>query len=75
MSGDKMINVKYYKRGAYHDEGVPMMCITCRIEKKLEEHTRKRANQAVVSLVRVRESGSRLSVGYCEEHIPEELEV
>lgn len=68
----KVVHVKHYKRGATNDDGSSMICITCRIEKKLAG--RGRANQAVVTLVRVSRTGSRLPVGYCEAHVPADLE-
>ncbi len=69
---DRIVQLKRYKRGAYHDDGSTMTCITCRIEKKLSD--RGRANQAVVTMIKISPSGSRLFVGYCEEHTPEEIE-
>lgn len=74
----KVINVQQYKRGAFHADGSPVMCITCRIEKKLAYVTengtgRKRVRQAVVTMTRVSKTGSRLPIGYCENHLPEDV--
>ena len=78
MTKAKVVNVQQYKRGAFHIDGSPLMCITCRIEKKLADIKdngggRKRARQAVVTMTKINSSGSRLPVGYCENHIPEEI--
>lgn len=74
----KVVNVQQFKRGAVHNDGTPVMCITCRIEKKLADIKdngggRKRARQAVVTMTRINTSGSRLWIGYCGNHIPEEV--
>lgn len=67
----KYIYIKRFKRGATHDDGSTYTCITCRIEKKLAG--RGRANQATVTAIRVSDTGSRLPVGYCDPHVPDEL--
>lgn len=74
----KLRRVKWYKRGAYWSDGSPRMCVQCAIETKLAD--RKRRNQAVVVAVKTvsysyKPGGNarRLPVGYCFQHIPEEL--
>jgi len=66
-------NVKHFKRGAKWGDGETRTCTVCRINIKKSEK-RGRAKAAVVT-AEIRKLGSRFKtpVGYCEQHIPEEI--
>lgn len=75
------VRVKWRKRGCYWSDGAPVMCTRCGVERKLSD--RGRRNQAIVMADRKHryayegsEGGGHhvLPVGFCAEHIPEELE-
>jgi hypothetical protein len=63
--------VRRYKRGAYWDDGKTRTCTRCRIEKRHDD--RGRANQATVVAV-LHDGGYKVPVGYCDHHLPDELE-
>ncbi len=61
-------HIKRYKRGAHWPTGEPRMCVRCRA------NGRPRANVAVVTAVSKSDKDSfKMPVGYCQEHIPDEL--
>jgi hypothetical protein len=66
----RFTRVRRFKRGAKHSDGSPWYCVTCGSARG-----RRRRNQAVVTAI-VRQSGSpyKLPVGYCDDHIPEEVQ-
>jgi hypothetical protein len=68
------VNIKQLRRGATWPSGDPRMCTSCTVEEAHE--LRRRRNQAVVVAdLRHRGTQFRVPVGYCEDHIPETLEV
>lgn len=59
--------VQRYKRGAQWDDGSPRMCTRCGIE-------RTRRQQAVMTaLLRLEGNRFKVPVGYCNDHVPEEV--
>lgn len=61
------VNVRRFKRGATHSDGSTWLCIRCQIDD-----SRRRSNQAEYTAV-VTGNGYRLHVGYCEDHVPDEV--
>jgi len=61
--------VKRLKRGAKWDDGSPRFCTRCGMRSG-----RKRRKQAkFTALLAHKDSQYVLPVGYCKEHVPEEL--
>ena len=67
MSYD-FVNVKTYKRGASWADGNPRMCIRCGYES---ETGGRRRRAVVVADMKYTGTKRRMSVAYCEEHIPD----
>ena len=67
----KFVYVKRFKRGAYWNDGDPRMCVRCAVEVSYGRRSQRR--QAVVTAIDVT-GDSKFNVGYCDEHVPEELE-
>lgn len=65
--------VKHFKRGAKFSDGETRTCITCRIEKRLENASRYRAVAATYTAEVKNGSPFVLPVAYCDNHVPEEI--
>ena len=62
-------HVKRYKRGAKWDDGSARLCTRCGYERR----SRKR-RAAVTAFLQYSGTRFKVPVGYCEEHMPSQLE-
>ncbi len=66
--GFRLVEVKWFKRGARFADGEPRMCGRCSIEG------RRRRSQAVLTAILVRPPAPyRMPLAWCGDHVPEEV--